>query len=175
MSKFNKITLGSAAIFIFAIMGLLAPKLVIQDIPLKTEDIACAKRNANLLFDNPFDRLLIIEMSVVRKEGDVVRVNAYTFGGLKYAEAEVICNNEARVIWRQWFKNPEVGCTMEAKICPDGSAVGRISPNCEFAPCPDEREICKDLCGDGICQESVCLAIGCPCPETPETCPDDCK
>lgn len=32
---------------------------------------------------------------------------------------------------------PEVGfCTMDAKICPDGSAVGRVPPNCEFAPCP---------------------------------------
>lgn len=29
-----------------------------------------------------------------------------------------------------------VACTMEAKICPDGSAVGRIGPKCEFAPCP---------------------------------------
>lgn len=28
-----------------------------------------------------------------------------------------------------------VACTMDAKICPDGSAVGRIGPNCEFAPC----------------------------------------
>jgi hypothetical protein len=27
-------------------------------------------------------------------------------------------------------------CTMEAKICPDGSYVGRTGPNCEFAPCP---------------------------------------
>lgn len=27
-------------------------------------------------------------------------------------------------------------CTMEAKICPDGTAVGRTGPNCEFAPCP---------------------------------------
>ena len=27
-------------------------------------------------------------------------------------------------------------CTMDAKICPDGSAVGRTGPNCEFAPCP---------------------------------------
>ncbi len=27
-------------------------------------------------------------------------------------------------------------CTEEAKICPDGSAVGRTEPNCEFAPCP---------------------------------------
>ena len=28
------------------------------------------------------------------------------------------------------------GCTMEALICPDGSAVGRSGPNCEFSPCP---------------------------------------
>jgi len=27
-------------------------------------------------------------------------------------------------------------CTREAKLCPDGSSVGRIGPNCEFAPCP---------------------------------------
>ncbi len=27
-------------------------------------------------------------------------------------------------------------CTMEAKICPDGSAVGRTGKNCEFADCP---------------------------------------
>lgn len=30
-----------------------------------------------------------------------------------------------------------VACTMDAKICPDGSAVGRVGPNCEFAPCPE--------------------------------------
>ncbi len=29
-----------------------------------------------------------------------------------------------------------VACTMEAKICPDGSAVGRVGPDCAFAPCP---------------------------------------
>ena len=27
-------------------------------------------------------------------------------------------------------------CTTEAKICPDGSNVGRTGPNCEFAACP---------------------------------------
>ncbi len=27
-------------------------------------------------------------------------------------------------------------CTMEAKLCPDGSYVGRTGPQCEFAPCP---------------------------------------
>lgn len=31
-------------------------------------------------------------------------------------------------------------CTQEAKICPDGSAVGRQGPSCEFAPCPEFQQ-----------------------------------
>ena len=27
-------------------------------------------------------------------------------------------------------------CPLDAKICPDGSAVGRSGPSCEFASCP---------------------------------------
>lgn len=30
----------------------------------------------------------------------------------------------------------QVACTMDAKVCPDGSSVGRVGPNCEFTPCP---------------------------------------
>lgn len=41
--------------------------------------------------------------------------------------------------------------------------------------CPEKMRGCIDLCGDGVCQEVVCMAIGCPCPETKETCPTDCK
>lgn len=37
-----------------------------------------------------------------------------------------------------------------------------------------EPETCEDLCGDGTCQEIVCMAIGCPCAETKESCPQDC-
>jgi hypothetical protein len=29
-------------------------------------------------------------------------------------------------------------CTREAKLCPDGSAVGRTAPDCAFAPCPGD-------------------------------------
>jgi len=36
------------------------------------------------------------------------------------------------------FQSKQVACTMEAKLCPDGTAVGRSGPNCEFAPCPGE-------------------------------------
>jgi hypothetical protein len=32
-----------------------------------------------------------------------------------------------------------VACTQEAKICPDGTAVGRSGPNCDFAQCPSAQ------------------------------------
>jgi len=32
-----------------------------------------------------------------------------------------------------------VACTMDAKICPDGSAVGRVGPDCEFEECPEPQ------------------------------------
>ena len=42
--------------------------------------------------------------------------------------------------WREQAAREDepVACTMEAKICSDGSAVGRTGPNCEFAACPGE-------------------------------------
>jgi len=41
-----------------------------------------------------------------------------------------------------WTLNQEmpVVCTMDAKLCADGSYVGRIAPNCDFAACPGEME-----------------------------------
>ena len=42
------------------------------------------------------------------------------------------------IVWRKQFF-PDTGskaCTQEAKLCSDGSYVGRTGPNCEFAPCP---------------------------------------
>ena len=33
----------------------------------------------------------------------------------------------------------EVVCTMDVKQCPDGASVSRVPPDCEFAPCPEEK------------------------------------
>ncbi len=38
----------------------------------------------------------------------------------------------------------------------------------------NETQLCVDMCGDGECQKIVCLGEGCPCAETPESCPEDC-
>lgn len=36
------------------------------------------------------------------------------------------------------------------------------------------KETCKNMCGDGVCEEIVCEAVGCPCAETKDSCPQDC-
>lgn len=41
-------------------------------------------------------------------------------------------------------KSPKIACTQEAKLCPDGSYVGRVGPNCEFAPCPSSNNNIED-------------------------------
>ena len=41
--------------------------------------------------------------------------------------------------------------------------------------CEKEHKFCHEWCGDGICNEVVCAAVGCPCAETPASCPDDCQ
>lgn len=78
-------------------------------------------------------------------------------------------------------------CSQEAKQCPDGSYVGRTGPNCEFICSEDNKKeiirpgkninrgICVDKCGDGRCEEIVCLGEGCPCTESVGSCPQDCK
>ncbi len=39
------------------------------------------------------------------------------------------------------LKCEQVACTADAMMCPDGSYVGRVAPNCDFAPCPRSDEI----------------------------------
>jgi len=37
-----------------------------------------------------------------------------------------------------------------------------------------EQSLCVDSCGNGVCEEIVCLGSGCPCPEDFNNCPSDC-
>jgi nitrogen fixation-related uncharacterized protein len=32
------------------------------------------------------------------------------------------------------------GCPDDTRLCPDGSVVERVLPDCEFRPCPDATE-----------------------------------
>lgn len=43
-------------------------------------------------------------------------------------------------IFQKLNHQQEIFCPRDVKECPDGSFVSRIFPNCEFAPCPGEKE-----------------------------------
>ncbi|MFP4515049.1 MAG: hypothetical protein ACLFNO_03555 [Parcubacteria group bacterium] len=53
------------------------------------------------------------------------------------------------------------------ELIPEGSTLERNEDS--------DGDICVDMCGDGVCQEIVCMGEGCPCPETAENCPADCS
>jgi hypothetical protein len=53
----------------------------------------------------------------------IVAVLAVGTGGYLYAKNRAV-------------SPPQRACTMEAKLCSDGSAVSRTGPNCEFTACP---------------------------------------
>jgi predicted lipoprotein with Yx(FWY)xxD motif len=72
------------------------------------------------------------------------------------------------------MENNATACTAEAKICPDGTAVGRTGPNCEFAPCPQvagndsglivgndsDEHGCKASAGYSWCEEKQkCMRV----------------
>jgi hypothetical protein len=46
-----------------------------------------------------------------------------------------------------------VFCTMDAKICPDGSSVGRVPPSCEFEACPGEESMTNEEATDSADME----------------------
>ena len=52
------------------------------------------------------------------------------------------------------------GCTLEAKLCPDGTAVGRSGPNCEFAECPVITPKAAIFCG-GIAGKTCPAGLQC--------------
>ena len=38
-------------------------------------------------------------------------------------------------------RGDEIMCTMDARMCPDGSYVGRQAPDCKFQICPDGSDV----------------------------------
>lgn len=79
-------------------------------------------------------------------------------------------------IWKSindFFTKPveQVACTMEAKLCSDGSYVSRQGPKCEFAECPPDKT--KNILPPADSKEQACLEslgkvaqINCYCSST---------
>lgn len=63
----------------------------------------------------------------------------------------------------------QVACTADAKLCPDGSYVGRVAPSCEFAACPDPT-VPQDV-QQHIDEKSDLIQVDMPEPNTVITSP----
>jgi hypothetical protein len=91
-----------------------------------------AYRISNPAGQNPPSEIVYVE-----NKGKVLTID------LNYQDQSSLVQEFNQILSTFKFINPTaspsakpVACTQEAKICPDGSSVGRTGPNCEFAPCP---------------------------------------
>lgn len=82
-----------------------------------------------------------------------------------------------------------VMCPMDAKMCPDGSFVGRTAPSCAFAPCPNEMptspeeivctpeqreaEACIEIYAP-VCASYQVQCVTTPCNPVPKSYPNSC-
>jgi len=62
----------------------------------------------------------------------------FALGSNRYNYRDPSSNNSITPVLSPTPTEEAVFCTQDAKQCPDGSFVGRVGPNCEFAPCPGE-------------------------------------
>lgn len=124
--------------------------------------IIYAVNNINLNFSRPLEEVLMPEEGDVLSpvsgaDGNVLTVPSEFMPGantipsrtptpeesgenIELVDEELSSNiNQEAVAGEQvGNENEAVFCTMDAKMCPDGSFVGRIAPNCDFAPCLEE-------------------------------------
>lgn len=85
-------------------------------------------------------------------------------------------------------KDDMVMCTMDAKMCPDGSYVGRSGPSCAFAACPvatsnpeahnctaaeKQAQACTREYAP-VCGQVIVQCIKAPCPPIPQTFSNGC-
>jgi hypothetical protein len=117
----------------------------------------------NTYIENNISDLLVKE--VVREETLQIRSVSFPEEGI------AIVNYEDGHIALTAKANYDINSNNEVvinsfELMPDGSTVERNGSN--------DGDICINMCGDGVCQEMVCLGEGCPCAETAQSCPADC-
>lgn len=89
------------------------------------------------------------------------------------SEMNRYCSN---VIKLNIEKTTQTFCTMDAKVCPDWSYVGRTWPNCEFSACPtnsDDKLCTKEY--SPVCWKVKIQCIKAPCEPITQTFSNKCE
>lgn len=56
--------------------------------------------------------------------------------------------NSAKIVSKK--EKADHQCTLESKVCADGSSVGRTGDNCEFSPCPEDKNTAEAKTNTGL-------------------------
>ncbi|MFH1894336.1 MAG: hypothetical protein ABH813_00300 [Patescibacteria group bacterium] len=102
---------------------------------------------------NVVSEIKVGDLSIVKHE--------YDDDGVGNVETEILISDKDKII----------NIRTSFELCDSVDTFNQILSTFRFL----DGETCKNLCGDGICQEIVCLAIDCPCSETKESCQQDCE
>ncbi len=160
----------------------------------KTDDSKLIHSAAQAITDRGLDTLLsnvAVRLNVdLTKEGTLTEIMEAL---VLYPQEEEVNEEVLPVPLSPTDTTPPVSddmvmCTMDAKLCPDGSYVGRSGPSCAFAPCPTistnpKEHICTPIekkmqaCTKEyapVCGQVVVQCIKAPCPPIPETFSNGC-
>jgi hypothetical protein len=88
-------------------------------------DLRCAKTPTSVIYTVNQDMLYIMTIQSKTQFMDIKSYTDQILSTLSFSQETKQMNPGNKTV-----------CTMEAKLCPDGSSVGRTGPNCEFAACP---------------------------------------
>ena len=105
-------------------------------LPLSPQQQANLRQLLGLTGSSPFtDSVLDTDHNGTLNVGDTL----VQTGGIAVAEIlrRPLTVADIQAIGKHRDTKPSgIACTMELKLCPNGSAVGRSGPQCQFAPCP---------------------------------------
>ncbi len=109
----------------------------------KLKKIGGFNNNGSILFeDSAIDSEPKYYIAVIKKGEKIYSIKMFAFNQ-KLENLTGIFNKMMltfKFIDNETSSSPlPVACTMDAKICPDGSAVGRSGPKCEFTACPTPK------------------------------------
>lgn len=93
--------------------------------------------------EKSFEAGLRIKKFILKKiESARVKGGFGAIGIIAVVAVLVVLAGGGYFVYQRFAKTTDTGrmaCSSEAKLCPDGSGVGRTGPNCEFAACPGEQ------------------------------------
>ena len=137
-NKFFLISLISIIIVALFLFFFFSPE---ERIYTNIECSNCSNEPSNCSTNNECQNIIISKCTCPKIAQPVCGVDGKTYGNPCHAEcADIKVAHEDKCKYQGF-------CYGDPKVCPDGSTVMMVAPNCEYLKCPSET-----TCGNGVCE-----------------------